>query len=372
MKGLLALTLAFTSTAAAALSARAQEPPPVYQPEHKYSFTFKVDGLLREEWTRDIFVTTTQFRDEDRFRFRVRPAIEVGLDKLVLGVGGDFNYSSDRNFDEKAPPLLLRDNYDSRDARLDLAYASLKPASWLQVQGGRFEMPVAFTEMIWDKDLRPQGGALTLEMRDHGALARLAVTGLYARGSHVFPDETNMFVGSVEASFKLGEKGRLQLIPSYLEFTNTDSLAPFIRRQNTRVIGLIVNDYRVIDGVARLRYDGKVPLQLIADLSSNTAVDDFGRGVWLAAVLGSLQGARARLDYTYAKVDKDATLAAYGTDDFFWVTGWEGHRGELGVRVVEHWTVHGIGQVQRFKDSPRPEERDHWVKRFRVELRVDY
>jgi hypothetical protein len=188
----------------------------------------------------------------------------------------------------------------------------------------------------------------------------------------VFEDETNMYVASLEAVFGLGEKGRLQLIPSYVEFTNTNSLAPFIRRQNTRVAGAIVNDYRVIDGVARFRYDGRVPLQLIADFSNNTAVDDFGAGVWLAAVLGSLQSQRLRLDYTYAKVDKDATLAAYGTDDFFWVTGWEGHRGELGIRVVDHWTAHAIGQVQRFKDSPRPEERDHWVKRFRVEVRVDY
>jgi hypothetical protein len=367
MKGPLGAAIAFT-----AASAAAQEPPPVYQSEHKYSFTFKLDALLREEWTREIFVTATQFRDEDRFRGRVRPAIEVGLDKIVLGVGGDFNYSSDVNFDEAAPPLVLRDNYDSRDARLDLAYASLKPVSWLQAQGGRFEMPVAFTEMIWDKDLRPQGGALTFEARDRGALKRLALTGLYARGSHVFEDETNMYVGSAEVVFSLGGKGRLQLVPSYVEFTNTGSLAPYIRRQNTRVAGVIVNDYRVVDGVARLRYDGRVPLQLVADLSGNTAVDDFGRGLWLAAVLGSLQGTRVRLDYTYAKVDKDATLAAYGTDDFFWATGWEGHRGELGFRLFEHWTVHAIGQAQRFKDSPRPEERGHWIERFRAELRVAY
>src|SRR5262249_31339992 len=357
---------------ASAARAAAQEPAPVYQPEHKYSFTFKVDALFREEWTRDIFVTATQFRDEDRFRGRLRPRIEIGLDKLVVGVGGDFNYSSDVNFDEAAPPALLRDNYDSRDARLDLAYASLKPTSWLQIEGGRFEMPVAFTEMIWDKDLRPQGGALVFETRDHGALKRFAFTGLYARGSHVFEGETDMYVASLEASLGLGETSRLQLIPSYVEFTNTGSLAPFIRRQNTRVAGVIVNDYRVIDGVVRFRHDGRVPLQLVADFSNNTAVDDFGNGVWLAAVLGSLQSHRLRLDYTYAKVDKDATLGAYGTDDFFWVTGWEGHRGELGVRVVDHWTAHAIGQVQRFRDSPRPEERDHWVKRFRVEVRVDY
>ena len=32
--------------------------------------------------------------------------------------------------------------------------------------------------------------------------------------------------------------------------------------------------------------------------------------------------------------------------------------------------IHGIGQLQRFKDSPRPEEREDWVKRFRIELRL--
>jgi hypothetical protein len=71
-------------------------------------------------------------------------------------------------------------------------------------------------------------------------------------------------------------------------------------------------------------------------------------------------------------VDKDATLAAYATDDFFWSTGWEGHRGDLGFRVGEHAALHGVAQAQRFKDSPRGAERDHWVKRYRLELRLSY
>jgi hypothetical protein len=76
-----------------------------------------------------------------------------------------------------------------------------------------------------------------------------------------------------------------------------------------------------------------------------------------------------RAEYTFATVDKDATLAAYPTDDFFWQTGWEGHRVDLGVRLVDRLTLHGVGQLERFKDSPRPEERDHWNKRIRAELR---
>ena len=76
-----------------------------------------------------------------------------------------------------------------------------------------------------------------------------------------------------------------------------------------------------------------------------------------------------RAEYTFANVDKDATLAAYPTDDFFWETGWEGHRVDLGVRLVDRLSLHGVGQLERFKDSPRLEERDHWNKRIRAELR---
>jgi hypothetical protein len=127
-----------------------------------------------------------------------------------------------------------------------------------------------------------------------------------------------------------------------------------------------------LDGVLRLQRQGQVHMELIADYCRNIAVDEDNQGLWLAAVLGSLGSSRARLEYTYASVDKDATLAAYATDDFFWATGWEGHRGDLGFKVGEHSSLHGVAQWQRFKDAPRPEERDHWMTRYRIELRVRY
>ena len=38
-------------------------------------------------------------------------------------------------------------------------------------------MPVGLTEMIWDKDLRPQGAAVTLGVKDKGAVKRPASPG---------------------------------------------------------------------------------------------------------------------------------------------------------------------------------------------------
>jgi hypothetical protein len=331
----------------------------------------KLDALARQEWTRDIFVTATSTRTEDRRRFQLRPALEAHLGSLRLGVGGDFNYGSDRNYETPTgqSPTLIRDNYKSRDARVDLAFADYE-GSFFRLQGGRFEMPVGLTEMIWDKDLRPQGGAVTLGVKDRGAVKRAGITGLWARGSHVFDDDkATMAMVSGNVVFRTSETGSLEAVGSYIDFSDFQGMIPAIRRQNTRVNGALTLDYHVLDFVGRFRRGGSLPIQLVAEYGWNTAVESSNEGVWLAAVLGSLQSGLARLDYTYATIDKDATLAAYGGDDFFWVTGWKGHRGELGIRLRDKLTAHVVGHFVRFKDSPRPEERDHVWKRYRVELR---
>ncbi len=109
---------------ALATSAAAQDE--VYQADKKYSFRLVGDALAREEWTWDIFVPPTETRKEDRWRLQARPRLEVGLGKLVLGVGGDFNYSKDENTKLAAGAFqLYRDNYRSRDARV----TSPSPAS---------------------------------------------------------------------------------------------------------------------------------------------------------------------------------------------------------------------------------------------------
>ena len=355
---------------AGATPASAQEAAPVYQGQ-KSSFGFHLDGLARQEWTEDIFVSPTETRAENRRLFRVRPRLEFGGDKFKLGVGGEFNYGSDENADPK--PSLLRDNYDSREARVDLAFARVEPTRWLRLEGGRFVMPVAVTEMTWDKDLRPQGGALTLQHEDDAGVARYGLTGLWAKGSHVFDDtDTELLLGSGQLTFPGQGDSSLQLLGSFFYWRDIRSIEPMIRRQNTRVLGELTQDYHVVDFVARVRTASQMPVQLVANYCWNTAVKSDNKGLWLAGVLGSLATSRVRAEYTFAKVDKDATLAAFGTDDFFWSTGWTGHRGELATKTNDKTSVAVIGQLQKFKDSPRPEEREHWVRRYRIEFRASY
>jgi hypothetical protein len=341
--------------------------------QKKQSFRFAGDALTRYEWTRDI-PGEAGLVNEDRYFLQARPRVEATLGPIELGVGGAFNYSDVEN---DVPPAgeirvsLIRDNFRSRDARLDLAWGKLTMGP-VVAQGGRFLMPLPLTEMIWDQDLRPQGGAVALRLSPETSTTRIALHGIYATGSHVFEDESVMYGGAAELSFASGRDSTMQLAGSYLQFRDLDKLEYSIRRQNTQLAGTFVNEYRVVDLVARLGRTGQLPMELVADYCWNTALDANNRGLWISVSLGNLGSSRARAEYTYAKVDRDATVAAFNTDDFFWGTGWEGHRADLGTGTVKSSAVHAIAQWQRFKDSPDPAVRDQWVTRYRLELRVTF
>jgi hypothetical protein len=364
----------------AAVPAVAQDTDPAFQAQKSSDFRFRLDALARQEWTQDIVPPLPDGSDnEDRWRLRLLPRLELAIGKLELGIGGDFNFAGEENVTDPKP-LLLRDNYDAKDARVDLAYGDLDLGA-VRLQGGRFRMPIGFTEMIWDRDLRPQGGAASVVFKGLSGMETLSATVLYALGSHVFEDEdVQMYAASGNLVFATGEASKLDLTGSWVKFDRLNGekgLAPMIRRQNTRLAGVppplpLALEYEIIDGVARLRSEGSVHTQIVVNYCWNSKADQDNTGLWLALVLGSLKTSLGRLEYTYAKVGKDATVAAYATDDFFWATGWEGHRGDLGFKTTEQSSIHAIGQLQRFKDSPVEADRDKWVKRYRLELRIAY
>jgi Putative porin len=336
------------------------------QSQKESHFQGHVDGVLRQEWTYDI----PNALDFNRREYQLRPVAELNLKWFTLGVGGGFYYGSDEN--TVGSPAIVRDNFKSRDARVDLAFARVQPAAWIRLEGGRVEMPVRFTEMIWDRDLRLQGAAVTLGKHDDQGNEAFSLIGLWSKGSHVFDDEhTEMYGGSLKFSFGAGRDSRLSFIGSYLEWAKQDLLELILRRQNTRgPDGRLALDYRVVDLLARLHRGGSVESTIVADYCWNTARSSNNKGLWLALVLGSVDSAKGSLEYTFAKIDKDATLGAYNTDDFFWATGWEGHRVDLAFRTGEHAALHAVGQLQKFKDSPNLEDRDKYVKRLRLEIRV--
>jgi hypothetical protein len=186
----------------------------------------------------------------------------------------------------------------------------------------------------------------------------------------------------VQATIATGDLSALILTGSYTTWRDLETLESFLWRENRRAWagGPPAGPFDVVDGVVRFSYFGDIPFSLLADVCVNTAVDDENLGVWLGATVGSFASGRWTGEYTYALVDRDATVAAFGADDYLWVTGWEGHRGQVDVKLLERPRSSGVstlgarveGILTRYKDSPIEIRRDHWSKRIRVELVLGY
>ena len=342
------------------------------------------DIIVRQEWN-DGFFTKPDPVPAHRTRIQIRPRFEVETNLLRMVVGADLNYSSDNNLKPKdvtLPLALIRDNYDSRGVRLDLASFGINLSSAIKLDAGRMLMPFKLTNMIWDADLRIQGASAQWVFHTGKTGEPTArASGIFSRGSHVFADSVDpkgsslgdgvtIKGGSLDLGY--GEGKRVDLSGTYLVFDKLENLERMIRRQNTRVAGALTREYEVIDVALRFRTDKPIPMQVVVDGARNRKAPDQRNGFWAALVLGSLRDNRFRGEYTYAKMDKDVTVAAYAGDDFFWGTGWLGHRAELAFAQSPKSTFHVIAQMQQFKDSPNLAERNNWVKRLRLEARRSF
>ena len=359
--------------AVASPSALAQSPP----------LRFKGDLLARQEWTQNLFTTPCAqchtVGPDQRGRLQFRPRIETQVSSLRLIAGAEINFSSDTNAaptDITLPVRPIRDNYDSRGIRLDLASLGINPLPDLEIDAGRMVMPFRVTEMMWDRDLRVQGAvAKWTRVSEESGLETLRLSAVYSRGSHVFRDSAGSFPGSgttltgVSVDFGVGSSKRADLTASYLRFDGTEHLDTVIRRQNTgSTSDALGRNFGIIDLVGRFRSDTRVPLQLVLNYAMNHRAVGNPTGLWAAFVAGSFRDARVRGEYTYASVDRDLTLAAYAGDDFFWGTGWDGHRVDLGFAPWATSSFHIVGQWQRFKETADPVERA-WIRRWRLEAR---
>lgn len=241
---------------------------------------------------------------------------------LRMGLGADASYSTDNNLEPESvalPLTLIRDNYISRNIRLDIAYlgTNLGP---IKVDGAHAHA-LRLTNMIWDQDLRVQGGVAQWTLfQGHTAEPVAKASGIYSRGSHVFADSADpegsslgegvtVVGGSLDLGY--GENKRVDFSGTYLQFDNLNFLEAKIRRQNTRVAGALVKEYGVIDLILRFRTNAPFPMQVVLDGARNHKAENQRNGFWATAVLGSLVDGKVKGEYTFAKVDRDVTVAAY-------------------------------------------------------------
>ncbi|MCI0411224.1 putative porin [bacterium] len=334
--------------------------------------------MLRYE--RQTFTQIPLPRDAvNRYRLRWRPGLLfLPHPDLELAIEGEANVIEESDEDVPAPrspefhtPVFDRDNFKRDDVVLSRAYLRYTPVPQLDLRAGKFENPFLVTEMLWDNDLHPNGVALQTEYVSADEKIRLTgrIADYYA--SHYQDDRTNVFAVQGGVQTRLGN-ATVTFATAYYDY-DVKELPVFLFRTNTRSDPTLINDYNLLDLIGRVRFNFSIPLVVQLDHVHNTAAPDTsmplvnavrlnrlrspnspkattdhtiptGRGndgILAEILIGKLDVARDfRIGYGFHRVESDAVLAAYSTDDWWFVTRVKGHRFRFSFMPVQSVLFH--------------------------------
>lgn len=331
------------------------------------------DVRLRQEFN----FSDPDARDRSRNALRARlraayspvPGLTVGA-QLVTGDPDDPN-STD---------VTLGDFVDDLTVSLDQVWLRYQTGG-LTISGGKFPLTFQRTDMVWDGDFVPQGGAISYATRTSGG------TSLEARGAYVIIEESAagrgsaMLGGQLVASMPLARDWRLGLAGAYYDYSlhglATADVGDF--RSNLMTGGRYLSDFRLVDGIATLAYGGlgpRWPLLLTFEYVHNfgAAVSaDSGINVELAVGQAAKRG-DWRMAYGYSQVGVDAVFAAFSHDNLAIATNYQLH--SLAVAyvparnlVLDVSLAHYRPLDAAYTGSISPTD---WRNRMRVNLTVNF
>ena len=329
--------------------ARAQEPQYFEPPAQKPHFVFRWDALARY----DIIDHLRVRPGIERGRFEFRPELDLEIsDRLKLGVRAIGDLGTDRNEDN---PINF-DNYRSRGAAIERWYVEGKPGGWT-IRAGSFGMPLAASEMVWDRDIQTPGLSLSREIPAGASTFTVAAAGF--SGPQREGDRTR--IGAGQIVWRLGDADRfaVEAAASYWRFDPDHLKSPYIRQNYFVTVGgarQYLSRFRIVDGLVRLRFPvGSVPVTVSLDWLVNLGVvgiakedDRAFEGSVSAGRLG--QPGDWRVFYTFQNIERDALLGAYNTDDWWFHTWYRGHRAGVAVTVLPRVFVQAIVMFQRRLD----------------------
>jgi hypothetical protein len=346
----------------AAAFAGAQDPvaavdePPTYfeEPAEKTKFSFRWDFLARY----DNVSHYRGYEELQRGRFELRPEILFEpWENFRLGVRAIFDYGTD------AESIPTQDNYISRWASADRWFVQWTPGGF-NIRAGRFAMPLASSELLWDRDIQTPGIAASWTSPD-GAWT-FAGGGFY--GPQHYSDQTRIAAGQVQ--WRVGDPTTFQLETSlaYWYFEPRELFELYIRENTSRFESgelKFTSEFKVGDLLLRLRFPlGSVPMLISFDgLYNFEAADNQNLGYEAAVVAGQVgTPGTFRGFYVYQYIERNATMGAYNTDDWWYHTWYEGHRVGVAWTFLPQVYLQGSFSVQRRLDVHT------WINRVLVDI----
>jgi hypothetical protein len=371
-------------------------------------FVFSGDFRLRAEPTFGGPVDRSQDRFRERIRLRFNAEAELN-DQLKGGfslASGDLNNPISTN--------QTLNQYDTRKPiAIDRVYATYNPRWFrpLTLTGGKFAYPWFNTELVWDKDLNPEGAGETLAFNvKTPLLEKFSVVGFqlpFAENKRTAANDKSLYNTMVygeqlQTYWQLGSRIKLSAYASYYDWKYADSIALSLLTANsaspddallalsntgeqnsiatvtatnaitgakTIMSAQFASKFGVLDSLAQLDFvtpSERWPLSFVGDFAENTRAcenvrnipaaavysapcDPHARhGYWLETNVGRIQKKGDwQFSYTRIMIQREAVIGAFNYSEIFPTSNVEMHRPEISYQLFDNVTLQWNGLFGR-------------------------
>lgn len=280
----------------------------------------------------------------DRLRYRLRVGTTVSLkDNLELGfrlISGEPDSATAGTLSQGGNPVsgnqTFRDNGSKKFIYIDLAYGKWTPVKnddWnVSLSIGKIENPFITSDLVFDPDYTPEGGAVTLAYKLDEMHTFRVIAGGFAidENNQGITDDPFLLGGQVRWDAKWSKRLESSLGFGAFKLTDAPNLVngsvPNIDVGNTRSAGgVLLYDYTPLVADASVTYSfdvgtifpGPMPLRFAGTFLHNPSAPSRNNGFELGVVAGRSGKKRSwELSYRYKYLEGDATYEEFPDDDF--------------------------------------------------------
>ena len=292
-----------------------------------------------------------------------------------------------RGTDSNRDTLANLDNEKTDSQGLDELMLRWNFNESTQLLLGKTHLPIDLTPMVWDSDFRPAGISLSKSFSVN-EFDRVSLVGGYFAPMHLFEDDSRLGAFQVGYHWREGAPFSGSVKLGYLHFSDLEGLVESgLARSNWRhivrapgappptgcsqchgVTGPLVNDFHIADLQGELRWTlADKPLVANLNLVKNLGASQDDEGARVSVTYGSARVPR-QFEYglAYQRFQRDAVLAAFSEDDWWFHSNARGALAHIGYGVDETWSVH-LTYVKDRRDGPF---RNGPVERFLFDIKA--
>jgi len=270
---------------------------------------------------------------DTRHRQRVRARLGIfGEVSEYTKVGIQLASGSD---DPASTNQTLDGAFSTKNIGIDLAYfaTGFKGVEDLKVVGGKMKNPFfkpGKSELIWDGDLNPEGGAATFQKAIDNFVLTLTGAGFWI-DERSSSDDSYIAAGQAVGRLYFNEKkSNLTFGGSIFNYVNSKGYEPFFDHEdpmgnstvlfgdNGDTVLHYANDYELIELFGEVTHKFQnTPVTVIGDFVTNNAADSLNTG-WLVGLrVGKAKKTGSwEFRYNYRSIEADAVPGIFADSDF--------------------------------------------------------